>query len=241
MFLKIIRVIVLDFEIIKHKNIESTNSYTYNLGKLGKRNKIVVSELQTRGKGRLDRKWFSGIGGLYFSILMDIKDVKKLEKINFLGSISVLETLTTFSGAKFEIKWPNDILFENKKICGILTELNVEKGYIVLGIGININNTIDSELKNIATSLKEIERIEFDVDLILNKFIEIFTQNLKIDDGSLLEKYKKYSKTLFKNVNLIMPEKTITGKVVDISYDGIHIDTGKVVDVFSVGDCIHLR
>ncbi|WP_181508286.1 biotin--[acetyl-CoA-carboxylase] ligase [Methanococcus maripaludis] len=241
MYLKIIRVVVLDFEIISHKNINSTNTYAYNLGKLGKKNKIVVSETQNHGKGRLNRSWFSEKGGLYFSVLMSIEDIRKLEKINFLGSLCVIETLKTFSDKKFEVKWPNDVLFENKKICGILTELNVSKGYLVLGIGLNINNEIDPELKNIATSLKEIENVEFNVDLILKKFVEIFIKNLKIDDDLLLESYKKCSKTLFNDVNMIMHEKTATGKVVDISYEGIHIDTGKIVEVFNVGDCIHLR
>ncbi|WP_011977496.1 biotin--[acetyl-CoA-carboxylase] ligase [Methanococcus maripaludis] len=241
MSLKITSVVRVDFEIISYKTINSTNLYAYDLGKLGKRNKIVVSEIQTHGKGRLDRSWFSNKGGLYFSVLMDIKDVGKLEKINFLGSLSVVETLKEFSDKKFEIKWPNDVLFENKKICGILTELNVSSGYLVLGIGLNINNTIDSEIKEIGTSLKEIENLEFNVDLILNKFIEIFTKNLKIDDELLLERYKKYSKTMFKNVNLIILEKTVTGKVVDISYNGIHINTGNYVEVFNAGDCIHLR
>ena len=119
MSLKITSVVKLDFEIISHKTINSTNLYAYELGKLGKRNKIVVSEIQSHGKGRLDRSWFSNKGGLYFSVLMDIKDVGKIEKINFLGSISVVETLKEFSGKKFEIKWPNDVLFQNKKICGI--------------------------------------------------------------------------------------------------------------------------
>uniref|UniRef100_A9A8H7 Biotin--acetyl-CoA-carboxylase ligase n=1 Tax=Methanococcus maripaludis (strain C6 / ATCC BAA-1332) TaxID=444158 RepID=A9A8H7_METM6 len=241
MSLKITSVVKLDFEIISHKTINSTNLYAYDLGKLGKRNKIVVSEIQPHGKGRLDRSWFSSKGGLYFSVLMDIKDVGKIEKINFLGSLSVVETLKEFSDVEFGIKWPNDVLFKNKKICGILTELNVIYGYLVLGIGININNEIDSKIKEIGTSLKEIENLEFNVDLILKKFIEVFIKNLKLDDELILESYKKYSKTMFKDVNLITLEKTVTGKVVDISYNGIHIDTGNYVEIFNVGDCVHLR
>lgn len=231
----------MDFEILKFEKIDSTNKFAFELGKSGKRNIIIVSDVQTKGKGRMDRLWLSENGGLYFSVLMDISSVKTLEKINFLASISVVETLKSFSDKNFGIKWPNDVIYENKKICGILTELNVLEGYFVIGIGININNKIEDSIKDIGTSLYEIEAKTFDIREILQKFIENFNVNLNLNEENILEKYKKYSKTLFNEVNLILPKNQASGKVVEIDFDGIHIETERGIEVFTVGDCVHLR
>jgi len=231
----------LDFEILKFEKIDSTNKFAYELGKSGKRNIIIVSDCQTHGKGRMDRLWLSESGGLYFSVLMDISSVSILEKINFLASVSVVETLKSFSDKKFEIKWPNDVIYDNKKICGILSELNVLEGYFVIGIGINVNNKIEDSIKDIGSSLYEIEAQNFDNAEILGKFIENFNCNLKLSEEALLEKYKKYSKTLFNEVNLILPKEIVSGKVVEIDFDGIHIETENGIEIFNVGDCIHLR
>ncbi|ABR55024.1 biotin--acetyl-CoA-carboxylase ligase [Methanococcus vannielii SB] len=231
----------MDFEYIYLEEIDSTNKFAYDLGKQCKRNLVIVSKIQTSGKGRMDRTWISKEGGLYFSILMDISRVNPIEKINFLASVSVLETLKYFSNENFQIKWPNDILCNDKKICGILTELNVLKGYFVLGIGLNINNKIESSIKNVGTSLYCLEKENFDIKQIFEEFIKNFKVNLYMDNNAILEKYKTYSKTINSNVNLILPNKTVFGRVVEIDFNGIYLLNEKEISIYDVGDCIHLR
>ncbi|MDK2790754.1 MAG: BirA family transcriptional regulator [Methanothermococcus sp.] len=270
----------MDFEIIHLEKVDSTNKYCYKLGKDGRRNLIVVADTQTGGRGRLGRTWFSNFGGLYFSILMDLNEFASnrcnYEKMNYLASISAVETLKTYSKKDFGIKWPNDVIVDTsktnfqtcilinpnrhiyttrscqtpyrtrcsigyKKICGILSEINLQNSFLVLGVGININNEINEEILDIATSLKILENKEFDRMEILNKFMNNFKKNLLLDDDKLLKKYNGYSKTLGKIVKITTPREDIVGKVLDIDYNGIRLKTEKGVEIVNTGDCVHLR
>lgn len=271
----------MDFEIIHLGKVDSTNKYCYKLGKEGRRNLIVVADIQTGGRGRLGRTWFSNFGGLYFSILMDLKEFASnqysYERVNYLASISAVETLKTCSKKDFGIKWPNDVIVDisktnfqtyrivdsnmhqiyttrscqtpyrtrcsvgYKKICGILSEINLQNGFLVLGIGININNDINEEILDIATSLKILENKEFDRMEILDKYMNNFKKNVLLDGDKLLKKYNKYSKTLGKIVKVTTPREDIVGKVLDIDYNGIHLKTEKGVEIVNTGDCVHLR
>ena len=246
----------MELDIIHLKEIDSTNKYCYKLGKDGKRNLIVVSDVQTGGVGRLERKWYSDFGGLYFSILLDLEEFKKeckndnIGKLNFLGSLSTYETLNCYledfkTVGSIGIKFPNDIIVnvenKDKKLSGILSEININYGFLVLGIGINVNNKINDEIKDIATSLKELEGREFDRFEILNKFIDNFKNNYFLNDDEVLKKYKKHSITIGKYVKVITPKEEIKGTVFDIDYNGIHLATNNGIKHISVGDCVHLR
>ena len=246
------------FKIIHLKTTHSTNRDCVELGKEGKRNIIVVSDIQTKGKGRLDRFWYSNYGGLYFSILLDIKDVN-VEQINFIVSLSIVDTLKNYltkdfgtvgrqKPKVFRIKFPNDIIVKNnssigyKKISGILGEINLNYGFVVVGIGININNSIDAEINNIATSLKEIREKEFNKQDILNEFIINFNKYNKLTEKDILNKYKEYSATIGEKVKIITPNNEIIGIVQDIDFNGLYLKTeDNIVKNISVGDCIHLR
>ncbi len=245
----------MKFNIIHLKEIDSTNKYARKLGKEGKRNLIIVSDIQTGGVGRLERKWYSEFGGLYFSILLDLKEFKKecnkdnIGKLNFLGSLSTYETLDyylkDFKNGCIGIKFPNDVIInvenKDKKLSGILSEININYGFLVLGIGINVNNKINDEIKDIATSLRELEGKEFDRFEILNKFIDNFKNNYYLNDEEVLKKYKRYSKTMGKYVKIITPKEEINGTVFNINYDGIYLATREGIRHVSVGDCVHLR
>ena len=229
------------FEIIHLNRIDSTNTYAYKLAKEGKRNIVVVADEQTSGRGRLNRVWFSDFGGLYFSIVLE-SDVDKFPVLNFLAPLCVVKTLKNYSNKVFGIKWPNDIIANNKKICGVLSEVNAEHGFMVVGIGINVNNKIREEIRDIATSLKEIEGKEFDKMEILKTFLEIFESYLNnLNSEDILREYKENSLTLNEYVKMITPNKEIFGCVVDITYEGIVLQTDEKIEVFNVGDCVHLR
>ncbi|MGA1873395.1 MAG: biotin--[acetyl-CoA-carboxylase] ligase [Thermoplasmatota archaeon] len=119
---------------------------------------VIVSEVQTRGRGRKQRTWSSPKGGLWFSIVLypEIPPERGM-LVTMMASISVAEAVEEVAGIRPVIKWPNDLLVKGKKLCGILTEIDAEIDRIdssVIGIGINVNNDIEPELMQTATSLK---------------------------------------------------------------------------------------
>ena len=176
------------------EQIPSTNAYAKeNLDKLPHL-KIISADLQTKGHGQFERVWYSSNkngGNIYISIVFKPKELKNLDKLTQFGSLKAGETLIEY-GLKPTYKYPNDILIENRKICGILAESvflgNTFKG-AVLGIGINLNLDED-ELKNIdipATSIyfetkKRINKIEFLnrlLDNLIRESEDFFQRDIK--------------------------------------------------------------
>ena len=184
---------------LKFKSVKSTNDIAHILIKQNKiRPTIILSEKQTKGRGTMGKKWISKKGNLFLTIFFDMNkkkvDFKKFAVLNAYLLKSIL--VKKFSN-KIKIKWPNDLLFEGKKICGILQEsvINSGKKFLIVGIGINTN----IELKNSSfssTSLKYITKKNID-----NK--KLFTM-IK----------KKYEKLLFKaNQNTFSELKKFTKKL----------------------------
>jgi len=147
--------------IIYHfKTIDSTNSFAKKLVNQGvKEGAVVVSDVQLSGRGRKDRTWSSPEGGLWFSILLypNISPQSGM-LITMASSIAVAQGIKEITGLNPEIKWPNDLLINGKKVCGILTELDAKGDnirYSVVGIGLNVNNPLEEELRDTATTLKQ--------------------------------------------------------------------------------------
>lgn len=144
---------------------------------------VIIADEQTKGKGRMGRKWESSKGGIYMTIILKPKIYcKYLKDLSLLASQVVLDTLVEQYGIKGRIKPPNDVYAFNPhkkkflKICGVLTEsasINKNPNCILLGIGINVENTLPKDL-NIATSLREILRKPIDKHMLLEKFFEKF-------------------------------------------------------------------
>ena len=184
---------------LKFKSVKSTNDIAHKLIK--KKNvkpTIIISEKQTKGRGTMGKKWVSKKGNLFLSIFFDMTkkkvDFKKFAVLNAYLLKSIL--VKKFSN-KIKIKWPNDLLFNGKKICGILQEIVVNKGkkYLIIGIGINTN--LDPNNRGFSsTSLKQIT-------------------NKNIDNKKLFIMIKKnYEKFLFKaNQNSFSELKKFTKKI----------------------------
>ena len=162
-----------------------------------------------------------------------------------MAAVAVAKTIGRLFGLKAELKWPNDVLIEGKKVCGILAEIDAEidkVNSVNLGIGINVN-TIVSEYEGKATSLKEelgkkIPRKEFFFSLLR----EINEQQALLTKAGLLEEWKSLSTTLNKDVRIMAPDEEIVGKAIDIDTNGALIvksQDGSLRNVFA-GDCIHL-
>ena len=150
---------------LKFKSVESTNDVALMLIKKDDiKPSIILSERQTKGRGTMGKKWISKKGNLFLSIFFDMSkkkiDFKKFAIINAYLLKSILAK--KFSN-KIKIKWPNDLLFKKKKICGILQETtnNAEKKFLIIGIGINTNfNPENSSF--LSTSLKHITNKNID-------------------------------------------------------------------------------
>lgn len=148
-------------EIVYKETTDSTNADVRRMAENGAKNGLlVVADGQTAGKGRRGRQWESGKGtNLYFSMLLkpDITP-DKASMITLVAAYSVAKVITKNTGLDAKIKWPNDIVVGGKKVCGILTEMSMERDYIhhiVVGIGINVNEEeFSGEIKEMATSLK---------------------------------------------------------------------------------------
>ncbi|MTI46510.1 biotin--[acetyl-CoA-carboxylase] ligase [Sporosalibacterium faouarense] len=240
---------IIGNKIIHFDSIDSTNTYAKELAsRQEKAGTVIIAEEQTAGKGRLGRNWTSPKGkGIWMSLILkpDI-DPTDAAKITQIGAAAVCEAIRDM-GIEAYVKWPNDIILNNKKVCGILTEMSGELNtinYIVMGIGINAN--IDStefpdDIRKIATSLKEYHREEIDrkhlVASILNRFEDLYKE--LIDENSIkrsIKICKDSSILLGKQVRIISRHKEELGKAIDITENGeliIEKENGEVEKVIS--------
>jgi len=208
---------------------------------------IVIAEAQIHGRGRLSREWLSPKGGIYFTLILRPKiSPAYAPRINLMASVAVATTMGKLLGLKAELKWPNDVLIEKKKVCGILAEMDAEMdivNFVNLGIGINANTSI-LQLEKTATSLKhalgkKISRKEFFSALLM----EIERQQPLLMKAELLEEWKELSVTLNKYVRILSPGEVIVGRAIDIDTTGALIvkERDGSLKKAVAGDCIHLR
>jgi BirA family biotin operon repressor/biotin-[acetyl-CoA-carboxylase] ligase len=147
--------------IIHHFRTDSTNTVALNLAQKGAAHgTVVVAEEQTAGRGRLGRTWYSEkSSGIYVSIILRPPFSPTAAPIlTLMAGVATQRALSATTGLSVDIRWPNDLLVNGKKVAGLLTEMNAELGRlhaVVLGIGINVNHReMPGELKPVATSLR---------------------------------------------------------------------------------------
>ncbi|PIE49054.1 MAG: biotin--[acetyl-CoA-carboxylase] ligase [Flavobacteriales bacterium] len=194
-------------KIVKLSATNSTNDYLRNLLKQNKakNNMVVVADYQTSGKGIGSNIWYSEKGkNLLFSVLISFEDlpVARQYYLNFAVSIAVYNVLKYYIPEKLLIKWPNDILSANQKICGILIECVVKQDKVihaVIGVGLNVNQTnFSDDLFNV-TSLKLLLINDVDREDLLEKMlIEIHYQILFVKKQAFSELKDKYEAVLYK-------------------------------------------
>ena len=147
--------------------VDSTNRLAMEMAAKGAAEGLVIfAEEQTKGRGRLGRTWVSPKSkGIYFSALLRPRlALQQVPKITLMAAVAVARALRAVTGVTCKIRWPNDLLVDGRKICGILTEMHAESdriAYLVLGIGINVNSSV-KELPEVATSLKTETRKKWD-------------------------------------------------------------------------------
>ena len=180
---------------LKFKSVKSTNDIAHKLIKKKKiRPTIIVSEKQTKGRGTMGKKWISKKGNLFLTIFFDITKKKiDFKKFAVLNAYLLKRILVKKFSKKIKIKWPNDLLFEGKKFCGILQEtvINADKKFLIIGIGIN-TNLKPKNSSFLSTSLKHITKKNIDnkkLFIMIKKSYEKFLHKTKQNTFSELKKF----------------------------------------------------
>ncbi len=214
---------------------------------------IVLAEAQTKGRGRLGRHWVSPkYKGLYFTLILKPRiPPARTAVLTFLAAVSVCEAVKAVTGFRASIKWPNDVLINNKKCAGILTEIEAEPDlvkFVFIGIGLNVNNESQELLKG-AISLKsagagqqKFSRIEI-LQEVLRRIEDNYLFLQKNGSAAILDKWKKLNVTLGKRVKISSARDQLEGEALDIDADGgllVRSDSGKIRKFMS-GDVVHLR
>jgi BirA family biotin operon repressor/biotin-[acetyl-CoA-carboxylase] ligase len=211
----------------------STNEWAKQLAISGaKEGTITIAVTQSSGRGRLGRTWTSPIGGLWFSIILRPKmRPADMPKLTVLAGLSAAETLQRLYSLRIETKWPNDILVNERKICGILGEAN-SKGEIVnfaiLGIGINANfdaykslpDSIAANASSIETELGRKIRLEDLLGALLERLEADYDTYAESGFASILAMWKKHASFLGQEVRVIDHGKAITGVAEDVDEEG---------------------
>ncbi|MHA1214926.1 MAG: biotin--[acetyl-CoA-carboxylase] ligase [Candidatus Hodarchaeales archaeon] len=219
--------------IFKYKDVGSTNSIAKILIKEENFNSIaIVAETQTSGKGQYGNFWESPRGGLWTTLaLKPALEISHLSAIPILSAVAIGNVLASYN-LKPLLKWPNDILVadNHKKIAGILVEGKITQfalNYILIGIGINVNNTLDQfsvPLREKVTTIFEETKQKNDIFELLEKIIfeiEGCIKTLKQSGKkSILNEWKKMDNILGMQVKVETSEKTFVGKAIDLTKYG---------------------
>lgn len=239
--------------IFYYQSVNSTNLTARRLAENGLPDlTVITAEEQLQGRGRLGRNWSSPKGkGLWFSIILRPTNISPASAAPVtMVTAATLAALLSDDGFKVEIKWPNDLLINGKKICGILTELKGEPDlidYLIVGIGINVNqqeSDFPSELNGKATSLSIESGSFIDRTDLLNsallKLYDAYPIFFKEGFAPFLALWKKYNVTLGKKVIVKMPSATIEGSALDLNQNGSLIlqDDSDKVHAISYGEII---
>ena len=235
-------------KIVYKETVDSTNAEVRRRAEEGEDNGLlVVADGQTLGKGRRGRNWESPKGtNLYFSMLLKPDFAPdKASMITLVAAYSVATVIRKTTGLDAKIKWPNDIVVGKKKVCGILTEMSMERDYIhhvVVGIGINVNEENYSiELEQMATSLKkEMGNLVLRANLlcdILSQFEKDYLTFLAAE--SLKPFVEEYNRMLVNKgalVKVLDPKGEFSGIAGGISEDGrlnVFKENGQIEAVYA--------
>ena len=209
----------------------STNDVAEKLARDGVKEGVVVfAESQTKGRGRLGRKWLSPTRkGLWFSVLLRPNfRPQETTQLTVISATALRRAIKTVCSVTADIKWPNDILIGGKKVCGILTEMSAEVDrvrHVILGIGVDVNQTeFPAELRKLATSLKieageEISRAELAVEILR----ELDFDYARVGGGkfpAVADEWESACVTIGKNVTVHIGDRKFRGRAESLDDDG---------------------
>jgi len=205
----------------------------------------VIAGRQTAGRGRLNRQWLSDDGGLYFTLVLrpDIP-LPMSSRVNFLASLTLARVLRDLFQIEAAVKWPNDILVDDRKLSGMLSELEAEADrvfFINIGMGINVNND-PTGVEPGAISLKNMLGREISRVRLLSRFLDEFEARLKnADFENIISEWKQYTVTLQRQVRIVTQREVTEGLAVDVDENGaliVRLADGSIKKII-YGDCFH--
>jgi len=225
-----------------HEEVESTNTEALHLAQQGAdEGTVVIAEAQSAGRGRLDRNWESPPAmNLYLSVVLrpDILAVSA-SLIPLMIGVAVADVISQYGLRQVRLKWPNDVLIDGKKICGILAEMRTRAdrvAFIIAGIGVNLNMQklhFPRELRETATSLRietamDIDRVDFAVRLFetLGNWYRVF---LNGGEAAIREKWLQYADIVGKRIEVVYGKSIQRGAVTGLDESGALLlegDTG---------------
>ena len=220
-------------EVLYFDTIDSTNTKAQELAEKGyPSGTLVVADKQESGKGRRGRSWVSPSGTGIFMTLMIKPDINpnNASMLTLVAALAVAKAITSVTGEEAMIKWPNDIVVNSKKVCGILTEMNAQFDYInhiVVGIGINVHNeSFPEEISQMASSLmieaggKRFHRAQIIAET-MSYFEQYYDTFLKTQDlSALVREYDELLVNRNKSVRVLDPKEPFDGKAMGITPKG---------------------
>lgn len=206
----------MNMKTIRLKEVDSTNEYCKRLAL--DTDVIVTAERQTAGKGTKGRSFVSDKGGLYITVMRTLRgfDAKNTFRIMINCCVAVCKTMESF-GLKPVIRWANDVLVNGRKICGTLIENTFSSGNIcrsIVGMGINVNNTLPDELKEYATSVLQETGKKISVARARRRLVKFLKGSYSVSE------YKSYIDWFNTRVELTMGGRVIPAVALDVEEDG---------------------
>ena len=231
----------MKYHLLHFKEIDSTNNYLKNSYQLLDDFTFATADYQSHGKGRNDRVWQSNSGeNLMFSFLIKNKELmNKAESLSISTAVEVAKLIEKYDIDNVSIKWPNDILIDDKKVCGILLEGQVPD-YLVVGVGLNVNQKeFPDDLRRPATSLSLEAKQQFDIEELRDRLFSNIVNNFNnIKSNDYLDYFRKHNYLQNKRVRVVINNQVFIGEVVGIDDNFclqvlsrdmlLHIDSGEI-------------
>jgi BirA family biotin operon repressor/biotin-[acetyl-CoA-carboxylase] ligase len=213
--------------------VNSTNDWAKKLANQGvEEGTVIVAGRQTAGRGRYGREWISPKGGIWFSIILrPQKSVNQCTKLMFVASLAVAKVLHEKYGLRTETKWPNDVLIDGRKICGILVETRSSGRkliFVIVGIGMNVNVASDTlfpqSIRSTTSSLQDELGRKIRLSTLLRAVLEelerLYDLFIAGDSQSILVEWKKFASFLGQEIVVVDHDRVFCGKACDIDKDG---------------------
>ncbi len=239
----------MNYDIYHFDKIDSTNSYLLKLGDEGfPEGTTVVADEQTSGRGRFGRKWEAEpLSNLLFSLLLRPHFLLRDEVfiLTFAAAVAVAEALDRVAHVETELKWPNNVILDRKKVCGILLESSFDSdklNHVVLGIGLNVNQVkFHSDISDKAISLFLFTGKKFDRDELLSAILNSFSSTYEVlrarDFYSVMKRWRDRSRIFGRKIRLSLAGETFEGICHDVTDEGeIVIQMPEGLKKFTAGE-----
>ena len=211
---------------------------------------VVISDMQSAGRGRRGKAWSSSPNlGIWMSILLRPNlHPNSVQTLTLAASVAVMRALEPFRIEGIGIKWPNDILINGKKVCGILTELSAEAekvDWVIIGIGLNVNHSesdFPDDISSVATSLvlnvdkKTLPDRSVIAADIIDEMEKVYRRFIEKGSAWVVREWKKYNITLGKRIKIISQQGETNAEAVDITEEGrliVRDENGKEFELYS--------